>query len=46
MKLPLKNCQDPDGYIEIGLRGTQAKDKTPKSRDSVLEKSSSAVDKD
>ena len=28
MKLELKNCSDPDAYIEIGLRATLAKEKT------------------
>lgn len=38
MKLTLKNCADPDGFIEIGLRATQAKEKessTPKSKSGV-----------
>lgn len=27
LKLPLKNCSDPDGYIEIGIKGSQVKEK-------------------
>ena len=27
MKLSLKNCADPDAFIEIGLRGVLAKPK-------------------
>jgi hypothetical protein len=27
MKLTLKNCADPDAFIEVGLRGVQAKAK-------------------
>jgi hypothetical protein len=27
IKLPLKNCADPEAYIEVGLRGTLAKEK-------------------
>ena len=36
MKLPLKNCADPEGYIEIGLRGVSAKEKTPRARESTV----------
>ena len=33
LKLPLRKCGDPDAYIEIGLRGTLAVEKTtPKAR--------------
>lgn len=37
MKIPLRNCSDPDGYIEVALRGTLAPEKkTPRGgRDSV-----------
>jgi len=27
MKLPLKNCSDTDAFIEIGIKGSQAKEK-------------------
>jgi hypothetical protein len=27
LKLALKNCADPDGYIEVGLKGTPVKEK-------------------
>ncbi len=37
-KINLKNCADPEGYIEVGLRATVARDKTPKARDSISEK--------
>lgn len=30
MKLQLKNCADPDGYIEVGLKGVAAKEKAAK----------------
>ena len=36
IKLPLKNCPDPDGYIEIGLRGTVAKDKAMPRESTVM----------
>ena len=35
LKLALKGCQDPDGYIEVGLRGVAAQEKTPKGRPSI-----------
>ena len=33
IKLPLKNCSDPDGFIEIGLRGVLAKEKERRTKD-------------
>lgn len=42
IRLPLRNCSDPDGYIEVGLRGVVAKEKkqesTPKNKDSEANK--------
>lgn len=38
-KLALKNCADPDAYIEVGLRGVVAKEKkesTPKNNSMSL----------
>ena len=27
IKLPLKNCADPDGFIEVGIKGSPTKEK-------------------
>ncbi len=27
LKIPMKNCADPDAFIEVGLKGSQAKEK-------------------
>ncbi|CDW83998.1 UNKNOWN [Stylonychia lemnae] len=38
MKLPLRNCSDPDAYLEVGLKATQAREKktdTPKASQSA-----------
>ena len=38
IKLPLKKCDDPDGYIEIGLKGSVVpKDGKPLPRASIKE---------
>lgn len=37
MRLTLRNCADPDAYLEVGLKATQAREKkqeTPKASQS------------
>jgi hypothetical protein len=31
----LKNCVDPDAFIEVGLRASVAREKTPRNREST-----------
>lgn len=35
LKLNLKKCEDPNAYIEVAIRGTQAQEKTPRNRESL-----------
>ena len=35
MKLNLRKCEDPSGYIEVALRGTLVAEKTPRAKDSM-----------
>lgn len=43
LKLPLRKCHDSDAYIEVGIRGTEAREKTPRHRDSVASESKDQV---
>lgn len=45
-KLPLKNCEDGEAYIEVGLRATQAKEKHVSSRASNKGGASAEINKD
>ena len=38
VKLMLTKCADPDAFIEIGLRDTPTREKTPRSQEAIENK--------